>query len=1491
MKQKAKPIKTISKLILNLAVVFTSLLIMATISQAATLSKPIFTSLTPSNGATIAESALNNGVTIYWDYVQNATSYKFWCVRVDENGNSLENIIGGLPPTGQVDGIYIYKIPGGKLQYGARYKYRVNAYAGDTYSDSGERYFYTPKKPVIVLSKTTFSSLTPSNGATVAESALNNGVTIYWDYVQNATSYKFWCVRVDENGNSLENIIGGLPPTGQVDGIYIYKIPGGKLQYGARYKYRVNAYAGDTYSDSGERYFYTPKKPVIVLSKTTFSSLTPSNGATVAESALNNGVTIYWDYVQNATSYKFWCVRVDENGNSLENIIGGLPQTGQVDGIYIYKIPGGKLQYGARYKYRVYAYAGDTYSDSGERYFNIKSPPQLSTPIFTSPKDGDLVAKDPRILLTWEKVPNANKYHLEIFEGTKPVINQDISAPANYFTLPNTLNLNYNTTYRVTIYATGDGYPKSETAEVNFVTANEVFYGDVNGDKIIGSTDYAYIQRYIMGILTKLPASDWRIAGDVNLDGVINVIDFAILRDYICGKIPNLPIPAQQVLPPGEIKMTITGDMKVGSVITVNISCANTEHIELSAQNINKLASRTGSFNSSTASWKFTPIEAGTYQITAKAYNTRNSSDPRYKSSTKETTITVNHNGGEKFLIIVSNELVDYNLLAWYSLIQYQLDLIKEGWDPKIITVNNKPDGSAQYVCSTPQALKEVIRSYYNDGYTGFVMIGSHPALQIAWHKYEQYGFYANPCDIYFADMNGVWTTETTEGTNFVCPPKDYKDITPEMFFGRIYIMGSVIRKNDGSYDLIDNRYEEASEVIRYLDKVHKYRSGTDSILTANQESSFYRYAFYMDEDKQPGPSNYTWVADKRMNLGLYLNSQFSSITSNADMSMSNVEDFFDTLNEEGFKAVLIYNHGDIDEFSYNDYYMKYGEIFGYTPKITSEKVRTINTKARVLLLSSCSTSRYCSYVSATSFEHEDDLGKSFLYNSDYLLNIYGETGPTNIYNPIEYPSIFDDATNLCIGKSAQNFLKEHHKSYNKPFELQATLYGDPTIKLKKTKITGSSIPILNNCYNNIEVQAGKLLSLPINISDSDSSLVNIELIGLPYSTPIQIPVSIYNGSGQTTIQWFAPERCSGNWYDVTLRITDDQKNSYLEKYRIYISPINNAMLMDGATGWNIDGVNYRTNLVSTNLTGYSARSKSSEFEVNDGYVKISQQILLEPLREYRLIFYGKIDSPLNKAIVSIGDVTKNVQFDVYDDNNEYENFIHKYFIDFKTGTNTDYPLEIKFGSSTERVNGKFIIAGFKFVPLYWNDFDIDTDISFYSYSDLPSKWNFEESGKLSIDATSTNSSVILDERQFSNFSCEFDVMLSKNQSASNAGLLFRAWNTKEATNKIQGYYVSLDVSKHTIKLERTTQRLINLEEYETEKVLLTEVPFYIEADKEYHLKVSAFNHFITVYVDDMVYPILNYNDEGTDSYLSGRIGLGCSNTHAYFDNIIINGI
>jgi len=112
----------------------------------------------------------------------------------------------------------------------------------------------------------------------------------------------------------------------------------------------------------------------------------------------------------------------------------------------------------------------------------------------------------------------------------------------------------------------------------------------------------------------------------------------------------------------------------------------------------------------------------------------------------------------------------------------------------------------------------------------------------------------------------------------------------------------------------------------------------------------------------------------------------------------------------------------------------------------------------------------------------------------------------------------------------------------------------------------------------------------------------------------------------------------------------------------------------------------------------------------------------------------------------------------------------------------------------------------------------------------------------------------------FSDVLLQADVFIGKpNGSAGDAGLIFRVQKPSIGTDSYDGYYAGIDVAQQRIVLGKASNSW----------TLLTAVPYHLQSNATYHLRVYATGPQITIVLDNI--PVIRFSD---DTYHSGAVGL-----------------
>ncbi len=104
--------------------------------------------------------------------------------------------------------------------------------------------------------------------------------------------------------------------------------------------------------------------------------------------------------------------------------------------------------------------------------------------------------------------------------------------------------------YYFKAYATnGMGTAEGVVQSVKTPASQATFrYGDVNGDGLVNSIDYALMKRYLLKIITEFPSVNGLSAADVDGSNSVNSIDYAWMRRYLLGITDHFPMEREPSL-------------------------------------------------------------------------------------------------------------------------------------------------------------------------------------------------------------------------------------------------------------------------------------------------------------------------------------------------------------------------------------------------------------------------------------------------------------------------------------------------------------------------------------------------------------------------------------------------------------------------------------------------------------------------------------------------------------------------------------------------------------------------------------------------------------------------------------------------------------------------------------------------------------------------------------------------------------------------------
>ena len=122
----------------------------------------------------------------------------------------------------------------------------------------------------------------------------------------------------------------------------------------------------------------------------------------------------------------------------------------------------------------------------------------------------------------------------------------------------------------------------------NCVLAEDIIYGDLNGDGEVNSVDYAMMKQYLLGKIKEFENPNAIKAADVDGNEEINSVDYALIKKYLLGLIKVFPV-YEKATPTPTITTTPTPTNSTPSefiklkpsIIDVRMSDLNRNSIEL----------------------------------------------------------------------------------------------------------------------------------------------------------------------------------------------------------------------------------------------------------------------------------------------------------------------------------------------------------------------------------------------------------------------------------------------------------------------------------------------------------------------------------------------------------------------------------------------------------------------------------------------------------------------------------------------------------------------------------------------------------------------------------------------------------------------------------------------------------------------------------------------------------------------------------------------
>ncbi len=287
----------------------------------------------------------------------------------------------------------------------------------------------------------------------------------------------------------------------------------------------------------------------------------------------------------------------------------------------------------------------------------------------------------------------------------------------------------------------------------------------------------------------------------------------------------------------------------------------------------------------------------------------------------------------------------------------------------------------------TPQVIRATLQSEYASGLVGVILVGDVPA---AWMEtYPPDNSYTShfPTDYYYMDMNGTWSDYDADGFY----DNLSGDLYPEIWAGRITPTNCLFG-------------DEVKLLNQYFVKNHAYRTGNLSL-----------------PDRALGYLELTWYPEVETYLGWVYNNVNFIDDENTTTALN-----YKYMLQQGYEWVHLLAHSSpwgSTFFLQNETYGG-GSVFNY-------EMPLVNPQANFVLLNACSNAKYT---------ETNNLGQSYLFGSDYVLAVIGETR-------IMYGDNFENLyASLGNGKNlGESFLDWIWYTYD--WFWGCNIFGDPTLK------------------------------------------------------------------------------------------------------------------------------------------------------------------------------------------------------------------------------------------------------------------------------------------------------------------------------------------------------------------------------------------------------------------------------------------------------------
>ncbi len=356
------------------------------------------------------------------------------------------------------------------------------------------------------------------------------------------------------------------------------------------------------------------------------------------------------------------------------------------------------------------------------------------------------------------------------------------------------------------------------------------------------------------------------------------------------------------------------------------------------------------------------------------------------------------------------------------SLTQWTSDVESVGWSVAIY--------SASF--PTPSDLRSYLSGIVDLG--GCLLIGDFP---VPWYELDVSGHEEFPVDLYYMDLDGIWTDADLDGLF----DAHSGDTAPEIWVGRL-TAGNLTIGGAGEVALLNN----------YFAKNHAYR--TQSLLLPS------RALMYVDDDWVP------WALEWGEDLGLV----YEDTITIYDPETTVAADYGDRL-DDNYEWIQVCAHSwpGGHGFIY-DGGMSWSWIYNYD-------IYDIDPHAFFYNLFACSGARYV---------ETDYLGGWYIFVDTYGLAAVGSTktgsmlGFDQFYGPL--------AQEMSLGEAFRDWF-EVVGIYDQFWHYGMTLLGDPTL----TTARRPEIEVSPSSYDEI-LSLGETITRQLSITNNGSAVLEFEI-------------------------------------------------------------------------------------------------------------------------------------------------------------------------------------------------------------------------------------------------------------------------------------------------------------------------------------------------------------------------------------------------------------